>query len=330
MTAKITIGITTYNLEKYIAQTLDSILSQKTDFPYQILIADDASTDSTRKILKDYQKTNPSIVHLILLSENVGSLAASNRLFDKIKTEYFSFIDGDDYWIDENRLQKQIDFLDQNPDHTMCGGNTLLAEDSEKRLLIKSKRLNRKYSFDDYLSKNCPFVHTSSLVLRNSIYNQGIPDEYIKAENSIFNCAYRGEDIRFMHHLEKGYLYIFPETFSVYRIHQSGLWQSSSELKQSIETAIANLNYLHIFHHYDCTIFRERLLNELQEIQKKLLRPHDTTNADFELKLLTDLYKKLYWCDENLFNNQTKHSPRNSHFLRRINHFLLRRQGGSS
>ena len=88
---KITIGITTYNLEKYIKQCLDSILSQKTNFSFKILVVDDASTDRTRDILKEYKEKYPDIINLILKDKNGGYLESSNMLFNQIKTEYFSF-----------------------------------------------------------------------------------------------------------------------------------------------------------------------------------------------------------------------------------------------
>ena len=94
---KVTVGITTYNLEKYIEKAIDSILCQKTNFEFKIVIADDGSTDGTVNILKKYAEKYPEKIEIMLSSKNLGSLANSNRIFEKIDGEYISFLDGDDY-----------------------------------------------------------------------------------------------------------------------------------------------------------------------------------------------------------------------------------------
>lgn len=245
---KVTIGITTYNLEKYIAQALDSVLMQKTNFDFDILVIDDASTDKTQAIIKKYAKKYPQKVKYLFNKKNGGSLYSSNKLFNHIHSPYISFLDGDDYWLDENRLQKQVDFLDTHPDYTMVGGNTLYLKDNKiSGKVVLDQYLNKDYSWQDKVNDVCPFVHTSALLLRNVIYNKGVPSEYIKAQDTKDNSVYRGEDIRFLHHLEKGKLYVFPDDVSVYRIHNAGLWQSASLNKRLLEGMIGNLRYLDIF-----------------------------------------------------------------------------------
>lgn len=248
MNTKVTIGITTYNLEKYIAQALESLLIQKTNFGFKILVVDDGSTDNTQAILQDYKQKHPDKVDLILKEKNEGSLESSNMLFNQIKTEYFSFLDGDDYWLDENRLQKQVDFLDAHPEYTMVGGNTIyLKENQLAEKVISNKYLDKTFEWKDKVEDRCPFVHTSAILLRNVVYKDGMPSGYIQAQKTMDNSVYRGEDIRFLHHLEKGKLYIFPEDFSVYRIHDAGLWSSSSINKRLLEGMISNMGYMDIF-----------------------------------------------------------------------------------
>ena len=245
---KVTIGITTYNLEKYIAECLDSILCQKTSFPFKILVVDDASTDNTPEILKDYQQKYPDKIDLILKEKNGGYLESSNMLFNNIKTEYFSFIDGDDYWLTDTRLQEAIDFLDENQDYTMYGANSrFLRDGKEAELVTPEQYCNNSYTFENYLNETCPFVHTSAIVLRNIVYNNGIPKEYIDNEKTVFNCVFRGEDIRFIEHLRKGKLYVSPKIYSVYRIHSGGIWQGASSIKRTIETCLSNIKYPDIF-----------------------------------------------------------------------------------
>lgn len=241
---KVIVVITTYNLEKYISQALDSVLKQKTNFRFKILIGDDASSDRTPEILEEYRQRYPEIIELKLSHENLGSLCNSNRLFDGLQCEYFSFLDGDDYWEDENRLQKQVDFLDSHKEYMMCAGNTQYIKNGEKaEFLLEKNKLGKTYTFDDFVEFKMPFFHVSSILVRNKIYLNGLPKCYKQVENTFENCALRGEDFRRFTHLELGPLYAMPELFSYYRIHEDGMWQGSSEIKHLIEGAISN-NYL--------------------------------------------------------------------------------------
>lgn len=112
---KVSVCITTYNLEKYIEQTLNSILSQKTSFDFEILVGDDCSTDGTKEILLVYKEKYPDRIKLHLQQKNVGVNRNDFDLIYLAQGEYIAWCDGDDYWIDQYKLEKQVQFLDENP-----------------------------------------------------------------------------------------------------------------------------------------------------------------------------------------------------------------------
>lgn len=235
---KVIVAITTYNLDKYIAQALDSVLAQKTTFPFKIIVADDHSTDKTPDILSEYEKKYPGIIKILYSDRNLGSVGNANRIFDGIQCEYFSFLDGDDYWVREDRLQKQVDFLDSHQDYSMCAGNTqFLRNEKLAEMMMKPDQVNREYYFEDYLT-SMPFVHTSSMLVRNTIFVNGLPSYFKDFVGTYRESVVRGEDIRRVLHLMKGPIYVMDELFSVYRIHQKGLFQGSSNVKKKIEAAI--------------------------------------------------------------------------------------------
>jgi len=237
---KLTVCITTYNLEKYVKQALDSVLMQQTNFDYKIVVADDFSKDGTKQILENYKNKYPDVIELILNEKNLGSLANSNQIFSNVKSEYFIFLDGDDYWINPDMLQKMVDYLDANKDYVMVGGNTFYLKQGEYFGTVVSKnQVNKSYSFEDYTTNKIPFVHTSALMIRNIIFSSGLPQCYKDAVNTFENCALRGEDFRRLIHLQKGKLFVMDEMFSVYRIHDKGMWQGASDLKRRIEAAIS-------------------------------------------------------------------------------------------
>ena len=117
---KVSVTIITYNHEKFIRKTLDSVLMQKVNFQYEIVIGEDCSTDNTKKILLEYQNKHPGKIRLLLAENNQGLVRNFMQTYRACKGEYIATLDGDDYWISSRKLQKQVDFLDRHGDFSMC------------------------------------------------------------------------------------------------------------------------------------------------------------------------------------------------------------------
>jgi glycosyltransferase involved in cell wall biosynthesis len=112
----------TYNHEKYIRDAIDGFLMQKTDFAYEIIIHDDASTDQTADIIRSYADNNPNIIP-ILQAENQHSKGVrilSTFVYPIVRGKYIALCEGDDYWTDPGKLQKQIDYMEEHPECTLC------------------------------------------------------------------------------------------------------------------------------------------------------------------------------------------------------------------
>ena len=168
---KVIIVILTYNLEKYIKEAIESVLKQKTTYSYKILIGDDCSSDETPAILRKYEEKYPNKIEVRFSEKNLGCLGNSNRLFDGIQCEYFTLLDGDDVWLDEFHLQKQIDFLENNKDYVMCAANTqYLRNGVPAEMLISDEYLNKEYSFKEQLDNSIPYFHPSTTMFRNVIF----------------------------------------------------------------------------------------------------------------------------------------------------------------
>jgi len=129
----------TYNHEKFISQAIESFLMQKTDFPIEILIHDDASTDATISILKKYQKKYPNIIRLFLEKENQYSKGITKInptfLFPNAKGKYIALCEGDDYWTDPYKLQKQVNFMDKNQDYSICSHNVIVRDETWEKIV---------------------------------------------------------------------------------------------------------------------------------------------------------------------------------------------------
>ena len=110
----LSIGILTYNHEKFIVRALNSVLMQEVNFTYEIIVGDDASGDNTPFILKDYQQRYPDAIKLILSEKNEGAFKNGKKIYEQSRGKYLCWFEGDDYWIYEKKLQTQVDFLESN------------------------------------------------------------------------------------------------------------------------------------------------------------------------------------------------------------------------
>jgi glycosyltransferase involved in cell wall biosynthesis len=133
---KVSVIVTTYNHENYIAQAIESVLAQEVSFDYEVIIGEDCSTDGTRAMVLELQQRHPDRIRLLLPDRNLGF--GGNIIFIRIlqmaQGEYLAFLDGDDYWTSPHKLQRQVDFLDQHSECAMCFHNTLVSyEDDPER-----------------------------------------------------------------------------------------------------------------------------------------------------------------------------------------------------
>lgn len=163
----------TYNHEPYIAQALDGFLMQKTNFPFEVVVHDDASTDRTADVIREYEKKFPKIIKPIYEKENQYSKhdGSLGRIVNSaLKGKYVAMCEGDDYWIDENKLQMQVDFLEGNPEYGMCYTKAKQFKQKENKF---SKKLFGLYikDFDDLL-QNGNRIPTLTVVFRKEIINK--------------------------------------------------------------------------------------------------------------------------------------------------------------
>lgn len=129
MKPEVSIICNTYNQEKYIGQALDGFLMQKTDFPFEVLVHDDASTDGTDRIIKKYAEKHPDIIFPIYETENQWSkgISISQELqYPRVRGKYIALCEGDDYWTDPQKLQKQYAAMEANPDCNMCAHGAMV------------------------------------------------------------------------------------------------------------------------------------------------------------------------------------------------------------
>ena len=162
---KVSVCVVTYNQEKYIAECLDSLVSQETDFKFEIIVGEDCSTDGTRAIVQQYVDKYPDIVKPIFHKNNVGAVENVKQVYIAAKGKYIAHLDGDDMAL-PTKLQKQFDTLEANPDCAICVHN-MKAIDSDSKSTIEAFRIFRekKYTLLDLYLINPFFIHSSKMFI---------------------------------------------------------------------------------------------------------------------------------------------------------------------
>jgi glycosyltransferase involved in cell wall biosynthesis len=291
-TPKVTILVPTYNQEQFIEQCITSLLAQKTNFDYKIIIGEDESSDKTRQICKNFANQYPNKIELILQNrENVikinGRITGRYNFIDllnRVNTPYFALCEGDDYWIDEHKLQKQVDFLEQNPDFNICFTRAYLLKNNQlEPHKIPENNLNGIYTYNDLLQYN-NFIATASVMVR--IDNENFPaknfPEWFKqipyGDMGLYLLACKTKKIKCL-----------PDFTAVYRIHSSGVWSGMDKIKQAEASLLFHqLIYPHLTEKQQKTVQQKH-----KELIKKtaLLYSKNRLKKTFKLLQLQKKYK---------------------------------------
>lgn len=165
----LTVLCTTYNHGMYIRDALESFVSQETSFRYKVLVHDDASTDETADIIREYAAKYPDIIYPICQKENQyskGVKIVERFMVPFVEGKYIARCEGDDYWCDNNKLQTQVDFLETHPDYVACVHNTRLINMKTNKRRNMYTGCDGDIHLEDVITKGSACYHTSSLVYR--------------------------------------------------------------------------------------------------------------------------------------------------------------------
>lgn len=171
----------TYNHENFIREAIDGVLMQKTDFPIELIIGEDCSTDSTRKIVVEYAEKHPDIIRPLLPESNLGMMKNFNKTMEAAKGKYIALCEGDDYWTDPLKLQKQVEFLEENEEYGMIHTNyAYFFEKTKKRVDTVNKKTVPTGNVLNEIFSGRLGIKTATVCYRRSIVNKYFPKEYYK------------------------------------------------------------------------------------------------------------------------------------------------------
>ena len=252
----VSIIVPVYNHEQYIAKALDSILIQKTKYTYEILIGEDCSHDKSKEIIKEYEKKYFDKIRVFCRKINIGGTKNGYLLYMEARGRYIALLEGDDYWCDENKIERQVDFLDSHPAYIGVAHNFKKIDQNDdvvKEKCISKNNTECDFTWQDFLEKMFLF-QSATLVYRN-----------IFLENQDYSIIYKAHDIVWDMTvltilLNRGKIYILSEVMSVYR--------------EIINNTASNARSI---------AYRDQGLSTLKTVrQYDLLRPYLNHRSDFD------------------------------------------------
>lgn len=303
----VSVCMITYNHEKYIAQAIESVLMQEVSFKYELVIGEDCSIDDTRAIARAYSERYPDRIRMHLPKNNQGMIPNFIETLNACQGKYVAILEGDDYWIDPVKLQKQVEYLETHPNCALCFHKVLVitADKSREPFVFQPESIKEIYSLKDYL--NSDLLQTGSLMFRNML-EKNFPEWFYNVpigDWGLVSLIAKHGDLGFIDKL-----------MGVYRLHPTSVWSAArraTQLQWRIKTSLSINAHLQ-FKYAD--IIRNRLLQYGEElmyiptiletkvidIPVKVDRPDmiikrwksaDTLPSSFKVNLLSDTYGSL-------------------------------------
>lgn len=264
----VSVTVATYQHVNYIKDCLNGILMQKTDFSYEIVLGEDGSSDGTQEICKEYAEKYPDKIRLFIRDRNLsqfvnedGSTSRFNGLWNRMSArgKYIAWCEGDDYWIDPLKLQKQVDFLETHSDYTMCFHNAFVYYVQQHTVKL----------FNDFTS-NC------DLSMHDAIHNWFVPTASILVRKEIcfppnwLARIYCGDYPLIIYARYKGKVRCFHDIMSVYRVNTIGVSATAQVLKRIIFVSEQKLLLLRSFDNGTNLKYHKDIESKVKELEREI------------------------------------------------------------
>ncbi|MCU4176721.1 glycosyltransferase family 2 protein [Carboxylicivirga sp. N1Y90] len=268
----VSVVVPTYRHEKFIDECINSIISQKTNFSFEIIIGEDGSDDDTLAICKKYAEKHTNLIRLFIRDRNTSNYLEGNKtLFrfnnawcrESARGKYIAMCEGDDYWTDSLKLQKQADFLESNPDYTLCFHAADVFLQKEHRITKDTiTKVPSESTSISHLIVRGNYIHTPTVMHRR---------ENVVSPPPEFFYSIVGDYFLNMLSAEKGLIKYLPETMAIYRIHSGGVWSTKAEKSRMIEWIKLLIALLRYFSRQRNDKITKQIANKIKQQQKHFI-----------------------------------------------------------
>lgn len=210
---KVSVIMTVYNHERYLRQALDSILSQNVSFKIEVLIGEDNSPDQSGEILREYEASYPGFFTVVYRTKNIGATRNVYDLLKRGRGKYIAYLEGDDYWVDDEKLQKEADFLEQFSEYEGVAGDFIRVDMEGNQLeasCIDEAFRGSKFTWEDFLKYG--FVFQTGTLMHRNYFKEGVDFSIFYKAHDLVSDLTNNTLI-----LNRGDIFILPEVLSAYR-----------------------------------------------------------------------------------------------------------------
>ena len=298
----------TYNQEKYIREAIESFLRQKTNFKFEIVIHDDASTDDTPKIIKEYEKKYPDLIKAIYQTENQYKQGkrASLIVMKEARGKYIAMCEGDDYWIDDNKIQLQYDYMTTHDNCTFCFHNGYVKDELKPDCFVRKQLPRKKDRFQKFILKKKNDFMTNELIYFGAVPTASIFFKRDCCLNNLptwFEKIPAGDIALRLINSHYGYAHYIDRIMSVYRINTGNSVTDSwkKDLKESYIKEINLKQQQALFYDYYNEYTNNVYKKEIEVIKNKLLLEIfiiRLLNEKEKIKLIRNYKIKVYNIDD--------------------------------
>lgn len=268
----VSIWCVTYNHEQYIRETLEGFLAQETDFKYEIIVHDDASTDRTATIAREYEEEYPNLIHVICQTENQTSKNGTDRSWlwfiqaRYCKGKYIAFCEGDDYWTDPCKLQIQINYMEQNPECVLTAHDAVLmnAEKNEEKAM-RPYETDKDISADEIIMQYHGMLPTASMIFRKDALKEDFYQYFLGTGVGDYPLQ--------LWMMTKGKIHYFSRLMSVYRYMHQGSWNERiiTDFKSTAVHTVHMIQFLKKFDKYTGRKYQNSITRRIEKYEKSML-----------------------------------------------------------
>ena len=290
-----------YNKKETIEKAIRSVLMQKTDFPFKLIVTDDHSTDGSYEIAVELAKQNPEKIIVTRAEKNGGILERTLEGYAYLKgVEYFCVLDSDDWYIYPKKFQDAVHFLNAHPDYTGYFASVLWLKKNDQP---NWEHLNHFYlqsppkldfDWNDYKAGKGMWVQTSGAVFRNIYCKNEVPPELLNATSleKPYRYCFCADGFRVPWHVKKGRTFFINRIESVYDYHGGGDWSNRSEIEQSKSGVIGGFAFADFFGEKDADYFYKGAQTAFENLLK-LLHQNPEQIAEYQ-DFLLEFFPKIY------------------------------------